>query len=118
MSHPRPVFVVSVSNRCSTTRTFLGVCHTVKCVHPFFDNNPCALLRCAQNQNMVLMTHKPMCTHLQLVPKTHQPICTNTNGVQHQGHYNFSLRQSLHQCKIFPLCPIRKFLVLLHDKGI
>jgi hypothetical protein len=51
---------------CATTHTYPGAHITMKCAHPFFDNNSRALLRCMQNQN--------------LVPTTHQPICTFTKG--------------------------------------
>jgi hypothetical protein len=47
---------------CSTTRTYPGACIAMKCAHPFFDNDSRTLLRCTQNQNLVLMTHQPICT--------------------------------------------------------
>jgi hypothetical protein len=58
---------------CETLCTYLGVCNTMKCVHPFFDNNPlhttqvCNKTKTWCQRLTILYVH----LHLQLVPMTH-----------------------------------------------
>jgi len=67
--------------RCATMQTYLR--NTMKCAHPFFDNNPRVLLRWVQNQYLVPTTHQPICRFTFTIGTNNSPTYMyNYKGIQ------------------------------------